>query len=188
MKKSKITLLAQTILTLDSGTHEAVVDGGNIYVLVQQIDGITVPDSTEKSTPKKAEKAKEVEDDSDVADDTPKKAAPKKAAKKKAAPKKVAKVEEEEVEEEEEDEVEVDGDEIPQDEWADLEKGEVVQAMLVLEEDDSESDPDKLWLAEIVGWKKPKGAKEKELYIKFDEDGESDFLRDGDRLFRHSAL
>ena len=40
MKKTKFTLLAQTILQIEAGTHEGIRDGGNLYILIQQEEGV----------------------------------------------------------------------------------------------------------------------------------------------------
>ena len=40
MRKTKVTLLAQTILQIEAGTHDAIRDGGNLYILLQQEEGI----------------------------------------------------------------------------------------------------------------------------------------------------
>ena len=53
MRKVKVTLTAQTILQLEAGTHEAVRDGGNLYVLLQQEEGFA-DTQEEPSSPKKA--------------------------------------------------------------------------------------------------------------------------------------
>jgi hypothetical protein len=191
MKKTNVTLTSQTIITLETGTHEAVRDGGNLYVLIQQEDDYPedseeTPEPKKAKKPKKAEKAKEVEEevDEEVADDTApkKKSAKATKAKKKSPAKKEVK---EEVSEEAEEQPKGAGEEIPESEWSTLEKGEVVQAQLVLEDDDP--DNGKLWLAKVADFKKPKGGDEKALFITFDEDGETDFLREGDRLFRHKV-
>ena len=179
MRKTKVTLLAQTILQIEAGTHDAVRDGGNLYILLQQEEGIEDGGASEDApepkkatakapakTPAKAPTKAEVLDDTQEEEQAPapKKATPSRA--KKPAPKP------EPVETDE-------PQEIPEDEWGDLEAGTSVFAQLNMEGEDGE----KLWEAEIVGWKKPKGSRDEKLYVKFIEDGQEDYLRDGDKLF-----
>ena len=165
MRKTKVTLLAQTILQIEAGTHDAVRDGGNVYILIQQEEGFEestddAPAKTSTKAPAKAPAKAEVVDDAPA----PAKKAP--ASRKKPAPKPEPVDTEEPVE-------------IPEEEWGDLAVGSAVLAQLDMEGEEGE----KLWEAEIVGWKKPKGSRDEKLYVKFLEDGAEDYLRDGDKLF-----
>ena len=69
--------------------------------------------------------------------------------------------------------------EIPESEWGNLKEGDMVLAKLNMDGDEGE----KLWEAEVVGWKKPKGGTEEKLYVFFTEDEQEDYLREGDKLF-----
>jgi len=179
MQKVKVTLTAQTILQLDAGTHEAVRDGGNLYVLLQQEDGF---EEAKKVTPEKSEPTKveapttKAEPKAEVVDDT-KAPAPK-------ATRTRAKKEEPKPEPAPEPQAETDDDglvEIPEGEWSELQEGDMVIAKLNMEGDDGE----KLWKAEVVGMVRPKGSKEDKLQVRFLEDGQEDYLREGDRLFEY---
>jgi len=176
MRKTKVTLLAQTILQIEAGTHEAIREGGNLYILLQQEEGIDggsedapEPKKEVAKAPVKAKatptaKAPEVADDTEEEEEAPKKATASRS--KKPAPKPEP----------------VDADapvEIPEEDWGDLEEGTPVLCKLDMEGEDG----DKLWEAEIVGWKKPKGSRDEKLYVKFVEDDQEDYLRDGDKLF-----
>lgn len=182
MRKTKVTLLAQTILQIEAGTHEAVRDGGNLYILLQQEEGIEDGGSSEDApepkkatakapakTPAKAPAKAEVVDDTQEEEEE-QAPAPKKATAPSRAKKPAPKPEPVETDEPQE---------IPEDEWGDLEAGTSVFAQLDMEGEDDE----KLWEAEIVGWKKPKGSRDEKLYVKFIEDGQEDYLREGDKLF-----
>lgn len=238
MKKTTVTLLAQTILTMDAGTHEAVRDGGNLYLLVQQEEGgveAPTPEVTTAKTP--IQKAKEVEvveeaeeavpaskndvktyseselgemtteevldiveglginpndydgknthkklrllvldyqkgkispvkesPKAEVVDDTEEEEAPRpRRGAKKAEPRKLS-----------EDEIE------------ELEEGDLVFVKLDMGDEETD-DPDKLWEAEIIGWKVPDGGRTEKLHVKFQEDGQEDYLREGDEVFEYKT-
>lgn len=241
MRRVKITLTAQTILQLDAGTHEAVREGGNLYVLLQQEDGFKEEKDTPSSTPAtsqpttKAEPTKtattketpkaEANGNSDDSsenwteedmmnmdtsellaeaealginpDDTDGKNTNKKIrtlildywAGQGDVSDDTAQDETEEVDDVEDNAPQSDEEgeyiEIPRDEWGDLKEGTMVLAQLDMGDDDPEGS-EKLWEAEVVGWKKPKGGKEEQLYVHFTEDDQEDYLREGDRLFEYS--
>ena len=223
MRKVKVTLTAQTILQLEAGTHEAVRDGGNLYVLLQQEEGFA-DTQEEPSSPKKA------------TSEAPKTTPAPQTAKEETA---VAETSEDSSENwTEEDMMNMHSDdllaeckklgidpnksdgkntnkklrtlildhwvggsnvvddtktaeatadnggddgvkEIPESEWGNLKEGDMVLAKLNMDGDEG----DKLWEAEVVGWKKPKGGTEEKLYVFFTEDEQEDCLREGDKLF-----
>lgn len=177
MQKIKLTLTAQAILTLDAGTHEAIREGGNLYVLVQQEDGgapvkdepkqqevTKAPASTAKATttattaPTKARVTKEVVDDT------------KKEPAKTTSRSRPAKVEEPAQEEL----VEIV-------DWNVVNDNELVLVKLDMGDDKEASE--KIWEATITGWKVPKGGKEEKLHVLFTEDQQEDYLRENDRIF-----
>ena len=180
MRKTNVTFLAQTILQLDAGTHEAVQDGGNLYVLIQQSDNTgeeepvkeTVATAPVKATPTPRATAKPAV----VVDDT-KAVAEKPATRTRAVAKPAVAPAPAPAPEPEADEF----IEIPEAEWDTLEVGNLVLAKLQMEGEEGE----KMWKAEIIGWKRPKGGKEDKLFVKFLEDGQGDYLREGDRLFEY---
>lgn len=228
MVKTSVTLLAQTIMQFDAGVHEAVREGGNLYILLQQEKNIGEQSGYESDTPKtpKAQPAPV---------NTPK-------ATPVSAPEKSVAVEEKEatstsytldelmdMETEElftilegmgidpskfegknthkklrmlildagknsvaddtapatskQDESAGEYTEIPEDDWEDLEEGEKVFARLmsdgVLEE--------KMWECDVKGWKTPKGSKAEYLHVLFLEDGQEDYLREGDKLYSYNS-
>lgn len=73
--------------------------------------------------------------------------------------------------------------EISEDEWEELSDGDKVFARLVT---DGKLDP-KLWECEVRGWKTPKGSKAEYLHVFFNEDGQEDYLREGDKLYRYNS-
>ena len=175
MRKIQIALQAQTILTLDAGSHDGVQDeNGDVYVKLQSI---TVGDDqpAEKAAPVKekaaapAKAAPAAKAAPSVADDT-KKAAPAPRTRAAAAPAAAAPEAEEKVL-------------IPEDDWGTLNEGDAAYAKLNMEGEDGE----KFWDVTIIGWKKPKGSKEDKLYVKFEEDGAEDYLREGDELYEFST-
>lgn len=237
MKKTKITLSAQTILQVDAGTYDAIRDGGDLYLLIQREDGVLADDETpepratkklvqapaqERSAPepKASGKSHDVAGDGsenwseeemmemstdelsdecqvlgvnpddtkgrntnkklrtlildyhanggDVADDTKgeeDEPAPRARGRKAPEPKK--------------EELEL----IAEEDWETVKEGELVKVKLDIEGAEGE----KIWVAEVVGWKKPKGSKEESLFVKFEEDGLEDYLREGDKLYEYEV-
>ena len=253
MKKTTVTLLAQTILTLDSGTHEAVRDGGNLYLLVQQEEdgGFEAPSTP---TPNKATKATAAAAVEEVAEEAVEEA-PRRAVAKPAAKSEVKTYTEAELMKMETDDVleivenlginpnDYDGkntnkklrilvlefqkgtldvgeakeaeevvddtqeeEEAPaprrsagrgaakkaaprkldEDEIESLEDGDMVYVKLDMGDEPTE-DPDKLWEAEVMGWKVPDGGRTEKLHVKFQEDGQEDYLRDGDEVYEYAT-
>jgi len=235
MKKGKVTLLAQTILTFDAGSHEAIKDGGNTYILLQQEDGFSEEETVKADTPKvgKAEPKAEVKEEAPVetatqettSDDDESKgwteeemmemdankdllpvcerlgidpnATKGRNTNKKLrtlildywanssdvvddAPAETTQTEKAEASSDSSDDT---PKEIPEANWRDLEAGDTVYAKLDMEGEDGE----KLWEAEIVEWKKPKGGTEEKLYVYFIEDEQEDYLREGDKLFEYKV-
>lgn len=238
MKKGKVTLLAQTILTFDAGSHEAVKDGsGNTYILLQQEDGFEEVETVKADAPKKETQkpapAKEVKKVEPVQEETAKEGTasgedesaswteedmiafettepllnacerlgidpneyPKRNTNAKlrglildywansdgvADDTPVVQEEKEEATSEASDDT---PKEIPQDKWGDLKSGDTVYAKLDMEGEDG----DRLWEAEIVEWRKPKGGTEEKLYVYFIEDEQEDYLREGDKLFEYKV-
>ena len=149
MRKTKVTLSSMTIVQFEGGEQNAVVDdNGTIYLPVMIVPvNATVG---EKATSEPAKKAPKVVDD--TADEKP-------VSKKRTAPAK-AKAS---------DEVE-----IPHEEWADLEEGEEIIAII--------NDPafkGKKFTAVVKQWDDDEG-----LLVKFHEDGEEDHLLEGDKVFK----
>ena len=228
MRKVNVTLTAQTILQLEAGTHKAVRDGGDLYVLLQQEEGFAdtqeEPSSPKKATseapkttnapapqPAKEEAVAETSNEASSenwtedemmnmhSDDLlaeckrlgidPNKSEGKNTNKKLrtllidywnngsdvANDTQPAKATEKEEATSEDDQLQ----EISSDEWGTLKEGDMVLAKLNMDGDEG----DKLWEAEVVGWKKPKGGTEEKLYVFFTEDEQEDYLRDGDKLF-----
>lgn len=224
MRKVKVKLTAPTILQVDAGEHEAVRDGGKLYILMQEEDGFETSSGTPtKTEPKKQEDiakpepvkeatatkevAKEVGSKNyteaemmdistdgllDILDEKgidPNKFDGKNTHKKLRllildaqkgkvvddTQKASARHRREEPEEEARDEMV----EIPEDEWENLKEGDLVLAKLNMDGEDGE----KIWEAEVVGWKTPKGGRIEKLHLLFTEDNQEDYLRDGDKLF-----
>lgn len=178
MQKVKVTLTSQTIVTIEAGTHEAVRDGGNLYVLIQQEDGMGEPEAPKKAPAKEAPAPAEVVDDTQAPAPAKKATAKKAPAKKEEAPAPAPARSARRTPEPEPEATEPEL--IPEENWGDLEIGTKVYAKLDMGEG---GDNDKLWEAEIVGWDKPKGSKVEVLYVKFAEDGQEDYLREGDELY-----
>tara|TARA_Y100000034_G_scaffold29728_1_gene36171 strand:+ start:48223 stop:48960 length:738 start_codon:yes stop_codon:yes gene_type:complete len=243
MKKTTVTLTTPTILQIEAGTKQAIRDGGDLYILMQQEEGVPESETPEpkatkaepikEEAPVKSEAVNEAVNeakpeavkaagseswtesdmmemqtdvlfdeceelgidpnkhdgkntnkklrtlildhyknaDGAVADDTPKEepqAAPSRA--RRAAPSRGAAKNE--------------LTEIPEKEWDKLEAGKLAIAKLLF---DDEEQSKKEWKVEIIGWEKPEGYDEDKLFIKFEEDGNEDFLREGDRLFEYSV-
>lgn len=226
MKKTKITLMAQTILQLDAGSYPCVVDGGDTYILLHQSEAgeevvahKSAPNNAQAekpAPPAKKEAANDSVDDPSTWTDEEMLAMPTEdlmqviedngielSKNGKNTNKKLrtaildhynggGSVADDTREEEEEEApaparrravakpAEV---EIPKEDWDDLEIDTLVKAKLDMEGAEGE----KLWEAKIVGWKKPAGSKTEELHVFFIEDGQEDYLREGDKLYEHSV-
>lgn len=226
MVKTSVTLLAQTIMQFDAGVHEAVREGGNLYILLQQEKNIGEQSGYESDTPK-AQKAQPAPVSAPKATPAPAKPAP--VAEKEEASVSYTLDELMDMETEElftilegmgidpskfdgknthkklrllildagkhsvvddtapatskQDESAGEYTEIPEDDWEELEDGDKVFARLmsdgVLEE--------KMWECDVKGWKTPKGSKAEYLHVLFLEDGQEDYLREGDKLYSYNT-
>lgn len=156
MKKTTITLSSDTVLQFPAGEVDAVVDGGTVYVplMVAEDLGETSEDSAEDKPSKPAAKPK-----------AEKKAAPKEAPKKAEVADDTASEEEEEAGEAYEQ------GPIP---FEDMKEGEKYTIKL------SEY-PDQVFTADCVPT--PAKGKKGEVYVTFHEDGETDYLREGDEVY-----
>ena len=176
MKKVKVTFLVQTLIQIEPGVADCIREGGKLYVLTQQeqdADGNAgatplppAPPAPAKAT--RAASAPKVVDDVPAAAPAARRtppapvapaAAPAPTRASRTAPVPVAAPEPAE-------DVVVDAQgnelvEIPEAEWTGLNAGDVVNAVLNVEGDDAT----KVWEAEVVGWKKPKGSKVEKLHI-----------------------
>ena len=233
MKKTSVNLNAQTILQIEAGKHEAVRDGGKLFILFHEEDGCTESEPkevVEVATANEpaiatttAEELQVPEDSKDWSEDLMIKmdvdelvdecqvlsiAIPKDG--KRNNNKKIrtlildhyknggtviddtnaVEVVAEEVKTEaparrrrataEPKKPELES--IPSKEWSTLNEGDLVLAKLKGVEG---QDDDKLWEAEVSGFKVPKGETKKSLHLFFTEDSTEDCLREGDELFEY---
>lgn len=172
MQKAQITLTGTAMIQLESGAHEVIFSEGDCYVkLFQGIPTLESSRETEEKTSVVAT-AKEVVDDTVV---KPKAKNTKPSTKATAQTPAPAKVEV------------VDTDSrtpIPQESWAELTPDTMVYAKLQGVEG---ADADKLWEAKVVGYKAQKGMTDEQFVVHFIEDGQEDYLREGDELYEYSV-
>lgn len=242
-----MAILAQTILTLDAGTHKTIRDGGDLYLLIQSEDeaptggaskpetkvtapaveeeeipaqqeaqaepapaktsvsapagkyteaelmqdkksiqelldildemGVNPADFDGKNTNKKlrllildAQEGKIVEDEPAPVAETPATPPPARGRGRGTAPAPQA------------------GPRLlTEDEANGLDDGDMVIVKLDYGDETDGVDPEKLWDAEVIGWKVPDGDTVERLHVKFQEDGAEDWIRDGDELYEFKA-
>lgn len=187
MQTIKLKLAGETILTLPAGEHEAIQESGKVYLLYADLGAGTAAPA--KAAPAAAKEPEVVDDKAPKATRAPRTTTPKaeapapaaapatppaRASRKPATPPPPPPPAEESADE---------LIEIPAEEWGNIQAGELAIAKINIEG----QDPEKEWEVQIVGFKKARGAAQEEFYVKFLEDNQEDFLREGDRLFEYAV-
>lgn len=247
MKKTSVALLAQTIVTFDAGTHKAIKDGGDTYLLISSEEN---SGESPKAEPRGGENIEEAPIEETATAPAPMRQAPAQtqttapAGKyveadltqdKKTIPELMDILEEMginpadfdgkntnkklrllildaqdgKIVNDEEDPAPVQQPaptqtapargrgrgasapagprQLTEDEVNGLDDGDMVIVKLDYGDETEGVDPDKLWEAEVVGWKVPDGDTDERLHVRFQEDGAEDFIRDGDVLYEYKV-
>lgn len=221
MKRTTLKLNALTIIQLEAGEHQVVVENGNVYVQIQSVADLGGSETAQEDPKAREEVVEEVQktnekkftekelmdmetsDLLDLCEDygiDPNKFEGKNTNKKLRGlilDFQAGKLEQP-IAEEEGETAEVVDDTKPAttgrarrgatkkqepkviENWDKLKEGELV---LVKMDIDDPATKDKLWEAEVVGWDVPEGLDEEYLFVRFIEDGQEDYLRDGDVIY-----